>query len=64
MKGNGKPFTTFSASMKYSLFISISFTFFGFLNQAGLTNIEVKFEEWQWEEELNVLTLEEVGLGW
>ena len=24
---------------------------------------EVKFEEWQWEEELTVLTLEEVGLG-
>ena len=24
---------------------------------------EVKFEEWQWEEELTVFTLEEVGLG-
>ena len=24
---------------------------------------EVKFEEWQWEEELTVITLEEVGLG-
>ena len=28
-----------------------------------MTNLEVKFEEWQWEEELHVLTLEEVGLG-
>ena len=25
--------------------------------------IEVPFEEWQWEEELTVFTLEEVGLG-
>ena len=24
---------------------------------------EVQFEEWQWEEELTVFTLEEVGLG-
>ena len=24
---------------------------------------EVLFEEWQWEEELTVFTLEEVGLG-
>ena len=34
-----------------------------FLIQAGLTSLEVKFEEWQWEEELKVFTLEEVGLG-
>ena len=33
------------------------------LVQAGLICIEVKFEEWQWEEELHVFTLEEVGLG-
>ena len=33
------------------------------LIQAGLTNREVPFEEWQWEEELTVFTLEEVGLG-
>ena len=25
--------------------------------------MEVKFEEWQWEEELTVFTLEHVGLG-
>ena len=31
--------------------------------QAGLTNSEVKFKEWEWEEELSVLTLEDVGLG-
>ena len=28
-----------------------------------MTNLEVKFDEWQWEEELSVLTLEDVGLG-
>ena len=31
--------------------------------QAGLTSLEVDFDEWEWEEELNVLTLEDVGLG-
>ena len=31
--------------------------------QAGLTSLEIKFDEWQWEEELKVFTLEEVGLG-
>merc|ERR1712029_994956 len=31
--------------------------------QAGLTSLEVKLEEWQWEEELHVFTLEEVGLA-
>ena len=56
-------YDTFPASMKYSLYISISFTFLVVLIQAGLTNLEVKFEEWQWEEELHVLTMEEVGLG-
>jgi len=24
---------------------------------------DIKFEQWQWEEELTVFTLEEVGLG-
>ena len=33
------------------------------LIQAGLTSLEVNFDEWQWEEEVIVLTLEEVGLG-
>ena len=28
-----------------------------------MTTREVQFEEWQWEEELTVFTLEEVGLG-
>ena len=31
--------------------------------QAGLTSLEVRFKEWEWEEELTVFTLEEVGLG-
>ena len=29
----------------------------------GLTSLEVKFDKWQWKEELSVLTLEDVGLG-
>ena len=33
------------------------------LFKAGLTNLEVDFDEWQWEEEVTVLTLEHVGLG-
>ena len=33
------------------------------LTQAGLTSLEIKFTEWEWEEELHVFTLEEVGLG-
>ena len=28
-----------------------------------MTIREVNFEEWQWEEELTVFTLEEVGIG-
>ena len=28
-----------------------------------MTCLEVGFEEWQWVEELNVLSLEDVGLG-
>ena len=28
-----------------------------------MTNLEVKFKEWEWEEGLHVLTLEDVGLG-
>ena len=31
--------------------------------QAGLTSIEIKFHEWQWEEEETIFTLEHVGLG-
>ena len=31
--------------------------------QAGLTCLEARFDEWQWEEELTVFTLEHVGLG-
>ena len=31
--------------------------------QAGLTSLEKKFDEWQWEEELTVFTLEHIGLG-
>ena len=31
--------------------------------QAGLIGFEVEFDEWQWEEELTVFTLEHVGLG-
>ena len=31
--------------------------------QAGLTSLEVRFKEWEWEEELTVFTLEHVGLG-
>ena len=34
-----------------------------YFQQAGLTSLEVKFEEWKWEEELNVLNFEDVGLG-
>ena len=37
---------------------------FGVLIKAGLTNLEMKFEEGQQEEELSVLTIEEIGLGW
>ena len=33
-----------------------------YFEQAGLTSLEVKFEEWKWEE-LNVLSFEDVGLG-
>ena len=28
-----------------------------------MTNLEVKFDEWEWKEELRKLTLEDVGLG-
>ena len=28
-----------------------------------MTSLEVKFTEWEWEEELHVFTLEDVGLG-
>ena len=31
--------------------------------QAGLIGFKVEFDEWQWEEELTVFTLEHVGLG-
>ena len=31
--------------------------------QAGLTSLEIGFDEWQWEEELTVFTLEHDGLG-
>ena len=31
--------------------------------KAGLCNIEMKFDSWEWEEELTVLNLEHVGLG-
>ena len=31
--------------------------------QAGLTSLEVKFHEWEWEEEEEVFTLEHIGLG-
>ena len=31
--------------------------------QAGLTSLEVKFNEWKWEEEVEVFTLEHIGLG-
>ena len=33
--------------------------------KAGLTSLEVKFDQhlWQWEEESTILSLEEVGLG-
>ena len=31
--------------------------------QAGLTSLEVKFDEWEWEEETEVFTLEHVGFG-
>ena len=31
--------------------------------QAGLTSLENRFDELQWEEELTVFTLEHVGLG-
>ena len=64
MEGNGKPFTTFSTSMKYLLYNLSFYNFLVILFQAGLTSLEVKFEEWQWEEELSVLTKEEIGLGW
>ena len=29
----------------------------------ALTSMPVKFQEWEWEEELSVLDLETVGLG-
>ena len=38
-------------------------TFFYFKMQAGLTSLEVKFHEWEWEEEEEVFTLEHIGLG-
>ena len=38
-------------------------TFFLFKIQAGLTSLEVKFHEWEWEEEEEVFTLEHIGLG-
>jgi len=28
-----------------------------------LKSLEVEFKEWEWEEELHVFTLEDVGLG-
>ena len=28
-----------------------------------MTTLEIKFTEWEWEEELHVFTLEDVGLG-
>ena len=28
-----------------------------------MTSFEIKFEEWQWEEEISILSLEDVGLG-
>ena len=28
-----------------------------------MTSLEIKFKEWEWEEELHVFTLEDVGLG-
>ena len=28
-----------------------------------MTNLEVKFKEWEWEQGLHVFTLEDVGLG-
>ena len=28
-----------------------------------MTNLEVKFKEWEWEQRLHVLTLEDVGSG-
>ena len=31
--------------------------------QAGLSSLEVKYHEWEWEEELRKLDLEDVGLG-
>jgi len=32
-------------------------------NEAGLTSLEVKFHEWEWEEEEEVFTLEHIGLA-
>ena len=55
--------------MKYSMFISFHFLTSKFIKnsvlkiQAGLTSLDPKFVEWQWEEELHVFTLEDVGLG-
>ena len=55
--------------MNYSIFISFHFSYSILIKisvlkiQAGLTSLDQKFEEWQWEEELRVLTLEDVGLG-
>ena len=56
--------------MKYSMFISFHFLHSKFIKknsvlkiQAGLTSLDPKFVEWQWEEELHVFTLEDVGLG-
>ena len=43
--------------------LKVIFTIFVTLKQAGLTSLEVKFTEWEWEEELHVFTLEDVGLG-
>ena len=34
-----------------------------YFQQAGLTSLEVKFDEWEWEEETEIFTLEHVGFG-
>ena len=31
--------------------------------QAGLTSLEAPFDDWKWEEEVTIFTLEHVGLG-
>ena len=45
-----------------SIFLTLPFLLNYFL-KAGLINLEVDFEEWQWEEQLTVFTIEHVGLG-